>query len=106
MTFEERIQKINEVQRGWLNYFRGTSIKGKLRDVDGWLRNRLRYCIWHHWKNWSKAEITNSNKKQLKSELTLNGKERILFDWELTKTMHTHLVEPEWVDGQSLKVQF
>ncbi|RYM33245.1 group II intron reverse transcriptase/maturase, partial [Brumimicrobium glaciale] len=50
MTFEERIQKINEVQRGWLNYFRGTSIKGKLRDVDGWLRNRLRYCIWHHWK--------------------------------------------------------
>src|SRR5690554_6535550 len=29
---------------------RGTSIKGKLRDVDGWLRNLLRYCIWHHWK--------------------------------------------------------
>ena len=23
---------------------------GKLRDLDGWLRNRLRYCIWHHWK--------------------------------------------------------
>jgi len=18
--------------------------------LDGWLRNRLRYCIWHHWK--------------------------------------------------------
>ena len=25
-------------------------INGKLRDLDGWVRNRLRYCIWHDWK--------------------------------------------------------
>ena len=50
MTFDERITKIKEVQRGWLNYFKGTNIQGKLRNVDSWLRNRLRYCIWHHWK--------------------------------------------------------
>jgi group II intron reverse transcriptase/maturase len=50
MTFDERIQKINETQRGWLNYFRGASIQGKLRDIDGWLRNRLRCCIWKHWR--------------------------------------------------------
>jgi group II intron reverse transcriptase/maturase len=50
MSFDERIQKLNEIQRGWLNYFRLASIQGKLTDVDGWMRNRLRYCIWHHWK--------------------------------------------------------
>ncbi|MBK9193137.1 MAG: hypothetical protein IPM77_17465 [Crocinitomicaceae bacterium] len=50
LSLTERIFKIKEVQRGWLNYFRGTSIHGKLRDVDMWLRNRLRYCIWHDWK--------------------------------------------------------
>jgi group II intron reverse transcriptase/maturase len=50
IKLEERISKINEIQRGWLNYFRGTSLAGKLRDLDGWLRNRLRYCIWHDWK--------------------------------------------------------
>ena len=48
--FDERITKIKQVQRGWLTYFRGTNIMGKLRDIDGWLRNRLRYCIWHDWK--------------------------------------------------------
>ena len=26
------------------------SIYGKLKDTDSWLRNRLRYCIWHDWK--------------------------------------------------------
>jgi len=50
VKLEERIAKIKEIQRGWLNYFRGTSITGKLRDLDGWLRNRLRCCIWHDWK--------------------------------------------------------
>ncbi len=46
----ERIHKLKEVCRGWLNYFRMASITGKLRDLDSWLRNRLRYCIWHNWK--------------------------------------------------------
>lgn len=50
MSFDERIQKLREVTQGWLNYFRMASIQGKLKEMDGWLRNRLRYCIWHHWK--------------------------------------------------------
>jgi group II intron reverse transcriptase/maturase len=50
MSFNERIRKLNEIQRGWVNNFRMASIQNKLNDLDGWLRNRLRYCIWHHWK--------------------------------------------------------
>jgi RNA-directed DNA polymerase len=49
-SFDMRMQALKEVQRGWLNYFRLGSIYGKLRDLDGWLRNRIRYCIWHDWK--------------------------------------------------------
>jgi len=50
MSFNERIEKLNEVQRGWINAFRMANIQNKLVELDGWLRNRLRYCIWHHWK--------------------------------------------------------
>ncbi len=50
MSFDERIEKLNEVQRGWVNAFRMASIQNKLNELDGWLRNCLRYCIWHHWK--------------------------------------------------------
>jgi len=48
MNFDERIKKLNKVQRGWLNAFKYANIKQKLTELDGWLRNRLRYCIWHH----------------------------------------------------------
>jgi len=50
LSFEERIQKIKEVGRGWINYFRLASMYEKLHQLDGWLRNRIRYCIWHDWK--------------------------------------------------------
>jgi RNA-directed DNA polymerase len=50
MSFETRIRKLQEVMRGWINYFKFASIDQKLRQLDGWLRNRIRYCIWHDWK--------------------------------------------------------
>jgi len=49
-TFDERIYKLKEVQRGWLGYYRMANILVKLKNIDSWVRNRLRYCIWHHWK--------------------------------------------------------
>lgn len=49
-TFNERVRKLKEIQRGWINYFRMASIQSKLKELDSWLRNRLRYCIWTDWK--------------------------------------------------------
>ena len=50
MSFDERITRINRLVRGWISYFKLASIYGKLKKLEEWLRNRLRYCIWHHWK--------------------------------------------------------
>lgn len=50
MSFDERIQQLNWLIRGWINYFKLASIHTKLKALDEWLRNRLRYCIWPHWK--------------------------------------------------------
>tara|TARA_R110002050_G_scaffold242940_1_gene379290 strand:- start:223 stop:927 length:705 start_codon:yes stop_codon:yes gene_type:complete len=50
MSFDERIHRLNLCIRGWVNYFKPASIATKLKKLDEWLRNRLRYCIWHHWK--------------------------------------------------------
>lgn len=45
-TFDERIHKLKEIQRGWLEYYRMASMTVKLKEMDGWVRNRLRCCIW------------------------------------------------------------
>jgi RNA-directed DNA polymerase len=49
-TLGERIAKLKEFYRGWINYFRMANMQTKLKELDGWLRNRLRYCIWEDWK--------------------------------------------------------
>lgn len=49
-SFTERLQKLKEVWMGWVNNYRLASISSKLKSLDEWLRNRLRYCIWHDWK--------------------------------------------------------
>lgn len=61
-ALEQRVEQLKEVQRGWVNYFRLASIQEKLKEVDSWLRNRLRHCIWHDWK---KADRKRKNLIQL-----------------------------------------
>ena len=45
-----RIKKINDVTRGWINYFRIGSIKTKRGSIDEHLRTQIRVIIWKQWK--------------------------------------------------------
>lgn len=51
-----RIKKINEVTRGWINYFKIGSMKQKLKSIDEHLRTMIRVIIWKQWKVASKRE--------------------------------------------------
>ena len=46
----DRISRLKLIYQGWINNYRLASIYTKLKKVDEWVRNRLRYCIWHDWK--------------------------------------------------------
>jgi group II intron reverse transcriptase/maturase len=45
-----RIEKINQVTRGWINYYALGSMKSNMAEIDAHLRTRLRMIIWKQWK--------------------------------------------------------
>ena len=45
-----KVQKLNELIRGWINYFKIGSMKYLCREMDKHIRYRLRMCIWKQWK--------------------------------------------------------
>lgn len=50
MAFAVRVQQVNWVIRGWINYFALGSMKTVMNDIDAHLRTRLRVIIWKQWK--------------------------------------------------------
>ena len=50
MGIEERRTKLNQVVRGWTNYFKLADAKNLLSSLDEWLRSRIRMVTWKRWK--------------------------------------------------------
>ena len=51
-----RIKKLNEVIRGWINYYAITDMKKNMENIEGRLLTRIRIVIWKQWKTWRKRE--------------------------------------------------
>lgn len=50
ISLEDRIMKINQVIRGWINYFRIADMKLVMTSIGQHLRRRIRCIIWKQWK--------------------------------------------------------
>ena len=82
-----RILRIKQFVRGWVNYFKLADMKRMLREVDEWLRHRIRAIYWKQWKRvrtrirklrsfnipeWVVFEIANCRKGIWRSAIVLN----------------------------------
>ena len=59
---EYRIEKLNQYLMGWCGYFALADTKSIFIELDGWIRRRLRTCLW---KNWKKPKTKMHNLIQL-----------------------------------------
>jgi len=54
--------KLRQIIVGWVNYFKLANMKRRLRELDEWLRRRIRMC---YWKQWKKISTKFRNLKKL-----------------------------------------
>ncbi|MBO0589102.1 group II intron reverse transcriptase/maturase [Sporosarcina sp. E16_8] len=55
---EYRIRKLNQYLIGWCGYFALADTKTIFTELDGWIRRRLRMCLWKNWKK-PKTKVKN-----------------------------------------------
>lgn len=44
------IKELTPILRGWVNYFQLSEMRGNFKDLDGWIRRKLRCILWRQWK--------------------------------------------------------
>jgi len=49
-SIEHRRTRLNQVIRGWVNYFQLADMKSLMRQLDEWTRSRIRMVTWKRWK--------------------------------------------------------
>lgn len=67
MSIEYRIIRLGQLVNGWLGYFRLADIKGLAKQLDEWVRRRLRMCYWKQWKK-TKAKHDNLVRRGVKDQ--------------------------------------
>ena len=102
MDLTYRIKKINEVSRGWINYFRIGSMKGKLQNIDEHLRTMVRVVIWKQWKVPSKREwgLRKLGIGKDLARLTANCGDR--YQWVVKKTCVARAISKEKLTKRGL----
>ena len=50
MGIEARKKRLNQIIRGWMNYFKLADAKKLLQGLDEWIRSRIRMVTWKRWK--------------------------------------------------------
>ena len=92
VRMDYRLERINSLIRGWVNYFKLANMKVILRQVDAHTRFRLRMCIWKQWKTpkrkrWALRKLGMSDNDAYMSSYTKKSYARVAASRIMTTTV-------------------
>lgn len=98
-----RIEKLNQIIRGWINYYRIGSMKRTLTRIDKHLRTRMRIVIWKQWKKSAKRhwglQKLGAPEWMAKQSVSFNNHYQAV-----AKTTGVHLISKEILTKRGLGV--
>ncbi|WP_308017534.1 group II intron maturase-specific domain-containing protein [Alkalihalobacillus deserti] len=78
----EIIKEINQVTRGWFNYYGIGLMKTYVQQIDRWIRRRIRQMTWKRWKKVS---------TRFKSLMKLKIPKQKAWEWANTRKGYWHI---------------
>lgn len=102
VSMKWRLFKLAQYMRGWMGYFGISKTYKLIRQMDHWIRRRIRCCYWKQWKT-----IRNRTRNLLK--LGVNRRNAILHGisgngcWHMSKTPTVNeALSNQWLSEQGL----
>ena len=97
MSHKYRKIKLSQIVRGWIQYFKLANMETYMKELDGWVRRRIRMCIW---KSWKKVRTKYKHLKQLginpgKAWEWANSRKsywRLAGSWVLTRALPNEII--------------
>lgn len=77
------IAELRKYIHGWKAYFQLAEVSSPLRDIDKWIRRRLRS---YHWKQWGRRGYRELRKRGVERELAWNTCKSAHGPWRLSKS--------------------
>lgn len=101
-SFSTILSELGTYLRGWLGYFGICQLPGIRRELEGWLRRRLRSLLWNRWKT-SRRRYTELRERGVREEpaVRLAGSSKGV--WHLSFSQVLHIALPiSFFDSQGL----
>lgn len=100
MSVNGRKTKLNQIVRGWVQYFKLADMKSNMKAIDEWIRRRIRMITWKRWKK-VKTKLENLQKLGVEKEKawewanSRKGYWRVASSWILATTLTNARFERE-----------
>jgi len=92
MSIAGRKIRLNQIIRGWIQYFKLADMKGLMESIDGWLRRRIRMITWKRWKR-VRTKFKNLQK--------LGVARQKAWEWANTRKSYWH-ISNSWILATTL----